>query len=193
MLLHAFGILCGFALVAFAAAGCSGPATSALAALAAVLSYILLPAGSAPDPVWGALGMLVVAAGLLWRPAWRVPAALGSGVAAAVWLKVLTIQGLPFVPGAATVLVLGVAVLVLSRRGDRFAPPYLIEEALLICAAFALVVACWPAVSAGYQSAAVFTATRVTAPPTASARWALQLCSGLLVGGGLFALWRRRT
>lgn len=192
MLLHAFGILCGFALVVFAAASRPGRITLTIAVAAAILTWVLLPAGTLPDPVWGALAALIAAGLLLWRPDLTGLAAAGSGVAAAAWMSLLTAQGVPWLLSAVAVLALAAAAFALRWRSSTFAPRHLVEEALLICAAFAIVTACWPAVSAGYRSAMVFTAQRVTAPPSAAAPWALQLSLGLLVLGGLYALWKRR-
>ena len=192
MLVSAFAILCGFALVAFAAASRAGVVAVCLAAFAAFLSWFLLPARSLPDPVWGGLAILTVAALLLWYPTASLLAAAGAGAAAAAWLSLLVGQGVPLIAGSIVVGAVAVSVFTLRWRRVMFAPLALVEEALLICACLALLVACWPAIDAGYQSAMIFTAERVSVPVTNSAPWALQLSFGLLVLGGLYGFWTRR-
>lgn len=192
MLVSAFGILCGFAVVVFIAASRPGIRALTSTAVVAVLTFVALPAGSLPDPVWSALGALGLAALLLWRPELSLIAAGAAGAAATGWYSLLVAQGLGVWPSLAVVGLLTVAVLVLHWRSERFAPAHLREEALLIVAAFALIVACWPAVEAGYRSATVLTAERVSAPALAEARWALQLSLSLVLLGGLYGYWKRR-
>ena len=192
MFVSAFGILCGFALVAFAAASRPGRATFAFASVAAALVWILPPSRTLPDPVWGAFAVLTLAALLLWRPNASAIAATGAGAAAAVWLLLFVGQGVPWIAGLVIVGSIAGLVFVLRQRSPQFAPPRLVEEALLISTALAILVACWPAIEAGYQSATVFTAERVSVPVTTSAPWALQLSVGLLVIGGLYGYWTRR-
>ena len=192
MFVSAFGILCGFALVTFAAASRPGRVTFALASVAAALIWILPPSRTLPDPVWGAFAVLALTALLLWRPNASVIAATGAGAAAAVWLLLFVGQGVPWIVGLAIVGPISLLVFALRFRSPQFAPPRLVEEALLICAALAILVACWPAIEAGYRSAMVFTAERISAPVTTSAPWALQLSVGLLVIGGLYGYWTRR-
>jgi hypothetical protein len=190
--ISAFGILCAFALVVFAAAGARSYIGPAVAAAGAVLTWFVLPAGSLPDPVWGALAILLLTALLLLQPERRMLASAGAGASAAAWLALLVGQGLPALPSFAVTLGVAAAVFALNRRDHRFAPDELVEEALLVCLAYSMLIACWPAVSSGYGSAIVFTTERVSAPDTTSAPWALQLSLSLIVLGGLYGFWKRR-
>ncbi len=192
MLIEVFGILCGFTLASCAAASRPGIFGPAIAAAAAMLAWIVIPAGSLPDPVWGAIAALTLSGLLLWRPSLNALAAVGAGVAAAAWLALLVGQGLPVAAGFAVVFVVAATAYAFRWRSPRFASAVLVEEALLITALLAILVACWPAVADGYRSALVFTAERVSAPSASRAPWVLELSLSLLMLGGLYGWWKRR-
>lgn len=192
MLFGALGILLGFALVVFVAAARPGPVVLICFSAAFLASQALIPPGSLPDPVWAAITVLAAAGTLLWRPDLGFLAGVAGGAAAYIWIVVLVSQSVPFWLGVTTVMLISAVVYALRSIRPRFVTPLLIEEALVICVVFSLVLACWPAVTSGYRSAAVFTAERIVAPPTASAPWALQLSLCLLILGGLYAIWKRK-
>ncbi len=192
MLLHVLGIVCGLAVVVLAALEPRRLDTGLAFCAGLVAAAIVIGATRVPDPVWGAALTAAGAAVALWTPraAWMAFAC--GGMLAAVWASVLAAQGLPVPVAYALVTVVAAASSGLAAFRPRFAPSSLREEALVLVAALAVLVAAAPAVSAGWHSAATLRGSPLEPPATASAAWAFALAACALVCGAIHALWRRR-
>src|SRR5690606_14766238 len=189
MLLHVLGIVCGLAVVVLAALEPRRLDTGLAFCAGLVAAAIVIGATHVPDPVWGAALTAAGAAVALWTPraAWMAFAC--GGVLAAVWASVLAAQGLAVPVAYALVTVVAAASSGLAAFRPRFAPSSLREEALVLVAALALLVAAAPA---GRHPAATLRGSPLEPPATASAAWAFALAGCALVCGAIHALWRRR-
>src|SRR5690606_31353017 len=105
------------------------------------------------DPSWLATAVALAAGTALWKPHWWLVPALSAGFAAAAWAELLAAEGLPapvaYVVCAAAA---GGSAFLASTR-ESFAPAILKEEAQMIVAVFALIVAAAPSVMQGFESA----------------------------------------
>ena len=193
MLLHALAILCGLGVAVFASLPCRHDAVGgAVFAVVFVVSAVLLGEVRAIEPVAIALAIAVPAGLLLWQPRYALAAVCGGGLAAGLWLMLLRLQGLPLLLAVLIVVAVAATSFIARRRLAHFAPAHLLEEALLILCLLGVVLAAAPAVDAGWQAARQLTATPVSSAPEFAAPWAVGLAVACLVGGGVFAIWRRR-
>jgi hypothetical protein len=77
-------------------------------------------------------------------------------------------------------------------RRPGFAPPALLEEALLLVGGFGLLVAVGGEVAAGWQSAGALAASPLAASPATDSKWLAAVTIGFVIAGGLYSLWKRR-
>lgn len=191
MLLDAFAILSGLAAAAFAVFA-TRPFTAAVLAGAFSAAALVFSEAHLPNPSWASALIASAAGTVLWKPHWSIVAAGAGGLAAALWAELLVAQGLPgsvVFPAIAAIVAAG-AVLAAARRS--FAPAILREEALLIVAAFALIVAAAPSVIDGFGTAVAFTAARLPDKAGPPAPWALAVAAGCAVLGAIRSLWKTR-
>jgi hypothetical protein len=189
---HAAAILCLLAAAALGAAPKPWRYHAVAILLGSAGAFVLSVAFNiafTPD-VLGAIAAAAAGLGVA-RPRWQEASASLSGVCAAVWAAALSGAGLPL----ALVLPIAVAVpfaaLALARN-PRFAPPAVRDEALVIVAALAVVVAVIDPIADGWRSAVALTASPLAADSERNATWALGVALAALAAGGLYGAWRRR-
>ncbi len=192
MLLHVLGIVCGLGVVAFAARAPARLGTALL--FGGILAAVILMIGAArvPDPVWtgtfAALGAVVA----LWKPAWTWTATGCAAVLAAVWITVLATQGLPMPWPYVLVLPFAAVSSLLAARRPAFAPTRLAEEAFVLVALLAMILAVSPAIMAGWSSASALRAMPLDPPAIESSAWVFGVVGGAAILGLIHSLWRRR-
>jgi hypothetical protein len=190
--LHAAGILAALAVVTFASQ-VRGGAPLYLALLAAFAGTAFASARFAQlDTTTLGFGVVAAATAALMRPHWRLLPPVAAGVFAAAWISVLEAQGLPWLPAAvAAAGVLSVATgLALWRR--EFAPPDLVDEALVLVTSFALLLAVGPDIVAGWRSGSALAAEPLTVAEPNASPWLAALVIGAMLLGGLYTAWKRR-
>lgn len=192
MLLHVLGIVSGLAVAVFAALEPGRARTAPIFFAALVAASVVIGPTRVPDPVWAALVAVTGAAVALWKPRWAWAAVGCGGVMAAVWAAVLTAQGLPMPVAYVPVVALAAASAGLAMRRPGFAPPRLRDEALVLVAALALMLAASPAIVAGWDSAAALRAAPLGRPAFDSAAWAFVLAGVAVLFGVIHSLWRGR-
>lgn len=192
MLLHILGIVCGLAVTAFAALEPRRLRSGVAFAAGLVVAAVAIGPSRVPDPVWGATFAAAGAAVALCRPRAAWAALACGGVIAAVWASVLAAQGLPLLVAYGLVAVVAAASAGFAARRPSFAPTALREEALVLVAALAVLVAVSPAIGAGWTSAAALHGSTLESPAVGSAAWAFVLAAGAMICGAIHALWRRR-
>jgi hypothetical protein len=190
--LHAAGVLAALAVVVFAAQ-CA--ATRAM--LAALLASF---AGTALAFAWvgffrptvAAFCIAAAAVTAFARPRWSACAPLAAGFCGAVWLSILRTQGLPWLPAMVGVALVIAAAVALAARRPGFVPAELRDEALLLIALFALLMAIGPDIVGGWQSAVALTAEPLGAAAPAVSPWLGALVVASVLLGGAYSLWKRR-
>ena len=194
MELHVLGMLSALGAAVFAAFGAAGrPSNGALSIALAVAAgvaasgragWFMSPAGV------GWLTAAVAGVGLL-RPRWSPLVAAGGGLLAGLWISVLQTQGVPFAPALIVAMAVPALAAWLVRR-PGFAPPALVEEALLLVGGFGLLLAVGGEVAAGWESAGALAASPLAASPAADSKWLAAFTIGCVIAGGLYSLWKRR-
>ncbi len=185
-------MLCGLGATAFASWVDRGWRTR-LGFLGGFLIAVLgFGADRFPQPGWIAITVAIVAALTLWKPAWSVAMVVCGGLLAGLWISVLQLQGLPFVPA----LVVGVAMPAVSaffsmRRPD-FATQTLREESLILLIVLGLAVAMVPEVTAGWRSALELKAVPLGVESPDGVAWVFLVGGACALFGGMYSLWRRR-
>ena len=144
-----------------------------------------------PDPAWLAAAVALAAGAALWKPHWWAVPAVSAGFAAAAWAELLAAQGLP-APGAYVLCAAaaGGSAYLASIR-ESFAPAILKEEAQMIVAVFALIVAAAPSVMQGFESAVALTAVRLSGESSPTAPWALIAAAACLALGAVYSIWKQ--
>lgn len=150
----------------------------------------------APSTATVALAAAVIAVWQVVRPPQRPYAAIVGGLLAGIWTAVLAAQGLPLLAAIPVAALLPAASAWLRVRRAAFAPPALVEEALLLLAVVGIAAAALPGVAEGWHAAVNLSirggqSTNAT-PETAMPIWTLALASAALLSGGLFSIWSRR-
>lgn len=192
MELHAAGLLAALAATVFAAQSAGrNLAQATLFAVFAAAAHALTRLAP-PDPA--TLGFCVAAAAVssLARPRWWLLPPLAGGAVGAVWISVLEAQGLPWLagaPGAAFLLATAVS-LAARRRG--FMPPEVRDEALVLVAAFALLLALVPDVVEGWRASLALKAEPLAAAGPQAGPWLGALVAATVLLGGAYSLWKRR-
>ena len=188
---YALGMLCALGAVVFATAT-GASRRSRIAAVVLFCAGLAWTAGMAvPRPeVIGSLAAAGAAVFLL-RPSWTAMAAGLGGALAGVWGGVLAAQGMTW--WIAVPLALGPPVAtVFAGRRPEFAPPHILDEALVIVCAVGLGVAMLPGVLDGWGAAQSLTVQPIDPQARVVPAWTLAM-SGIALGlGGGYALWSRR-
>ncbi len=192
MVLHAAGVLAALAATVFAAQSASGRAALFLLSggfTAVAAAFLVLAPLDAST-----LGFCIVAAAVtaLARPRWRLLPPIAAGVFAAAWISILEAQGLPWLPGAlaaGTLLAVGVG-LAARRRG--FIQDEVRDEALVLVASFAMLLAVGPDVVDGWRSSIALKAEPLAAAGPEVGPWLGALVVGIVMLGGAYSLWKRR-
>lgn len=201
MLINVLGIVCGLAVVVFAALEPGRPRAVALFAAGLIAASVAIGPARVPDPVWAG-AFIALASGLaLWKPRGKtasdplfpisVTLACG-GAMAAVWVAVLAAQGLPRPLGYVLVGTCAGVSYALAARRPGFAPASLREEALVLVGTLGAVLAAAPAIVAGWDSAAALRGAPLAQPDVSTEAWAFVLAAAAVVLGVIHALWRRR-
>ena len=143
-----------------------------------------------------ALAAAVMAAWQLVRAPERPYAAVIAGLLGGIWSAVLTGQGLSSlaaIPAAAAVPAISAF---LRARSATFAPPALVEEALVVLTAVGIAAAALPGIADGWRAAVNLSVQGSQSPSAvrdaAVPIWTLAAASAALISGGLFTLWSRR-
>ena len=146
------------------------------------------------SPAVTTLGFCLLAAAVtaLTRPRWFLLPPLAAGFAAAAWISILEAQGLPWLPGAmAAVALLAVAVALAARR-QRFMPAEVRDEALVLIALFALLLAVGPDVVDGWRSSIALKAEPLAAAGPQAGPWLGALVAAVVLLGAAYTAWKRR-
>lgn len=144
-----------------------------------------------PDPSWLAAAVALAAGAALWKPHWSIVPAACAGLAAAVWAELLAAQGLPAFAAYLACAAIASGSAALASIRETFAPAILKEEAQMIVAVFALIVAAAPSIMQGFDSAVALTAVRLSGESTRSEPWALVVAAACLALGVVYSIWKQ--
>lgn len=192
MEIHAAGILFGLAAAVFA--------TLCAHARRAVALALVLALALALDRRYGlfavepsAFSAAAAAALALMRPRWlHVLAPAAAGVSSAAWVSVMQLQGLPWPAAALAASAVALAAVGLAARRPGFATADVRDEALLLVALFALLLAVGPGVVDGWRSAVTLTAEPLAAGGPSVGPWLGATVVAAVLLGGAYSLWKRR-
>jgi hypothetical protein len=150
----------------------------------------------APSAATVATGAALVAVWQIVRAPRRPYALIVAGLLAGIWTAVLEVQGLPLLAAVPVAALLPATSAWLRTERAAFAPPALVEEALLLLAIVGLAAAALPGIAEGWH-AAVNLSVRGGQPATGTPEttmpvWTLAVASAALISGGLFSIWSRR-
>ena len=192
MELHAAGVLAALAAAVFAAQ-CGGGRATLIALPGGFASAAFAFAGLGPLDTT-ALGFCVAAAAIttLARPQWWLLPPLAAGVTAAAWTSILEAQGLPWLPAALVATSVLAAAVGFAVRRSGFTSAELRDEALVLVALFALLLALVPDVVGGWRSAVVLKAEPLTAAGPDVGPWLGAAVVATVLFGGAYSLWKRR-
>ena len=192
----ALWFVCGFGTAILIAATPLSRAAVVTAAGAFVAGAWWAQQPFAPSPAAVALAAALMAVWQLVRAPRRAYSALVAGLLGGIWTMALTGQGLPplaAIPAAAAV---PVASAFLRHRSAAFAPPALVEEALIVLTVIGIAAAALPGIADGWRAAVNLS---LQGAPSADAvrevtipLWTLAVASTALLAGGLFSVWSRR-
>ena len=150
----------------------------------------------APSAPAVALTAAVTAIWQVVRAPQRPYAAGVAGLLGGIWTAVLAGQGLPPVAAVAAAGLLLAVSAFLRVRSAAFAPPALVEEALIFLGVVGIAAAALPGVAAGWRAAVNLSVqggqSTTAGSETALPVWTLAVASAALISGGLFSLWSRR-
>lgn len=191
MELNAAGILAALAAAVFAAQSWRNRASVALL-LVSFAGTVVAFAGSRFFDA-ATLGYCIVGAAVasLARPRWWLLPPVAAGICGAAWVSILGGQGLPWAPA----IVIAAAVLAASAGGARrrgFLSNEVRDEALVIVAAFALLLAVGPAVVDGWRSSITLAAEPLGAAGPEFGPWLGAIVAVSLLLGGAYSIWKRR-
>lgn len=191
MELHAAGILAALAAAVFAAQCARGRAPLILLVAFAGAAFAFARFGS-PDVT--TLGFCLVAAAVtaLARPQWSLLPPLAAGIAAAAWISILEAQGLPWPAGVVAAGGLLAVAMSLAARRRGFVSAELRDEALVIVASFALLLAIGPDIVDGWRSSVALKAEPLAAAGPQVGPWLVALVAGVVLLGAAYTAWKRR-
>lgn len=200
MLINVLGIVCGLAVVVFAALEPGRVRAGASFVAGLIAASVVIGPTRVPDPVWAGAFIALGAGVALWKPRGTTSATLSpvsvtlacGGAIAGVWVSVLAAQGLPLPLGYVLVGACAAVSNELVARRPGFAPASLRDEALVLVGTLGAVLAAAPSIVAGWDSATALRAVPLAEPDVGSAAWAFVLAAAAVVLGVIHALWRRR-
>ena len=150
----------------------------------------------APSAATVAIAAVLMAVWQIVRPPQRPCAGIVGGLLAGIWTAVLAAQGLPSVAAIPVAALLPAASAWLRVRRPAFAPPPLVEEALILLAVVGIAAAALPGIADGWHAAVNLSIkggqSAAGTPETAMPVWTLAVASAALLSGGLFSIWSRR-
>jgi len=188
--------VCGFGTAILIAISPLSRAGAALAAAAFLAGAWWAQQPFAPSAPAIALATALTAVWHLTRAPRRPSAAVMAGLLGGLWSAVIAGQGLPPWAAVPVAAVLPASSAFLRARSRTFAPPALIEEALVFLGAVGIAAAALPGIVAGWRAAVNLSVqggqSTTAAPETALPVWTLAVASAALISGGLFSLWSRR-
>jgi hypothetical protein len=178
-------------------------AVTPLSRAAAALSVAAFAAGVwwaqqpfAPSPAAVALAAALVAIWQVTRAPQRPYAASMAGLLGGIWTAVLAGQGVSLLAAIAVAALLPALSAFLRGRSAAFAPPALVEEALIVLGVVGIAAAAFPGIADGWRAAVNLSVqggqSSTAVPETALPVWTLAVASAALISGGLFSLWSRR-
>lgn len=149
-----------------------------------------------PSPAAVALVAALMATWQVVRAPQGPYAAGVAGLLGGIWTAVLAGQGLPPLAAVAVAVLLLASSAFLRARSAAFAPPALVEEALIVLGVVGIAAAALPGIAEGWRAAVNLSVqggqSANTAREMAVPMWTLAVASAALISGGLFSLWSRR-
>jgi len=187
-------LACALGSVVFAAAGVGSRRGLIAAALAFAATLAWPPAAVVPVATGGvALAASVLAVGTLAGRGRVEVLAVAAGWLAAVWATILNLEGVPLWAAALVALALPCVSVARIRRDAAFAPPRLLEDALLVVTLVSVCAAAAPGLVDGWHGAVnlkmVGTPTEQTSMVPA---WAVAISVAALTCGAGVGMWSRR-
>ena len=196
MTLLALWFVCGLGTAILIAATPLSRAGAAMAVTAFAFGAWWARQPFAPSAATVAIAAAVIAVWQIVRPPRHPYAAIMGGLLAGVWTAVLDAQGLPLVAAIPIAALLPTASAWLRARRAVFAPPALVEEALLLLAVVGILAAALPGIADGWHAAVNLSVrSGQSANGTTDAAmpmWTLAVASAALLSGGFFSIWSRR-
>jgi hypothetical protein len=190
--LHAAGVLAALAAAVFAAQCASGRAVLVLSIGSIAAAAVALSSAAPLERM--TLGFCVVAAAVvaLTRPRWWWLAPAAAGGFGGAWISILEAQGLPWLPAALAAGVLLVATVGVAQRRREFMSAELRDEALVLVASLALLLAVGPDVVAGWRSSVALKSEPLAAAGPEIGPWLGTVVVAAVLLGGAYSLWKRR-
>ena len=192
----ALWFVCGFGTAILVAVTPLSRASATLAVTAFVAGAWWAQQAFAPPAPAVALAAALSAIWQVIRAPQRPYAAGMAGLLGGIWTAVLAGQGLPPLAAIAVAAVLPASSAFLRARSAAFAPPELVEEALIVLGVVGIAAAAFPGIDEGWRAAVNLSVqggqSTTVAPETALPVWTLAVASAALISGGLFSLWSRR-
>jgi hypothetical protein len=178
-------------------------AATRLSRTGAVLGVLAFAAGAwwarqpfAPSAAMVATSAALVAVWQIVRLPRRPYAAIMAGLLAGIWTTVLESQGLPLLVAIPVAALVPITSAWLRVRRPDFAPPALVEEALVLLAVVGIAAAALPGIADGWHAAVNLSVPGGSSANAAAApempAWTLAVASAALALGGLFSIWSRR-
>jgi len=188
--------VCGFGTAILIAVTPLSRAGAALAAAAFLVGAWWVQQPFVPSAPAIALAAALTAVWHVTRAPRRPYAAIMAGLLGGFWTAVIAGQGLPLWVAVPPAALLPASSAFLRAHSRTFAPPALIEEALVFLGAVGIAAAALPGIAAGWRAAVNLSVqggqSTTVAPETALPVWTLAVASAALISGGLFSLWSRR-
>jgi len=192
----ALWFVCGFGTAILVAVTPLSRASAAVAVTAFVAGAWWAQQAFAPPPPAVALAAAASAIWQLVRAPQRPYAAGMAGLLGGIWTAALAGQGVPPLAAIAVAVLLPASSAFLRARSAAFAPPELVEEALVVLGVVGITAAALPGIAEGWRAAVNLSVqggqSTTVAPETALPVWTLAVASAALISGGLFSLWSRR-
>jgi hypothetical protein len=187
-LFHALWMLCGLGTVVFAASIQQSRYNLGVMFASFIATAIWIGPNRIPELTWVAVLTGGIAVARLSKPAWMLPAALASGALAGVLAGLFQTQSIPRAASWLIPAVILVLTLVSARHLPDFAPRPMRDHALTGLAAWGLVLAAAPTISAGWKSARALNVVEKVNPNAAMPGWVALLGSACLAMGAVWAI-----
>ena len=190
--LHAAQVLAALVAAVFAAQCAGGRAVLALLLGSFAGATIVFSKLGPLDTTTLGFCILAAAISALARPRWWLVPPAAAGIFAGAWVSILEAQGLPWLPAALAGGCVVLAAVGLAARRRGFTSAELRDEALVLAALFALLLAIGPDVVDGWRSSVALKAEPLAAAGPALRPWIGALVVGSVLLGGAYSLWKRR-